>query len=212
MARIASGGRAAATVVAALVLGATGATQAVAAPAGEERATTAVRTQAVAAEVDYDTWQADVRKVIDEARPYVEQRLDDSAGEKPAIVLDIDNTSLETHFQTLPPTPAVKPTLELAQYAHSRGAAIFFVTARPDLISWITEANLRSVGYPITGLYQRNLGDLFRDTAEFKTSKRAQIEADGYTIVANIGNNTSDLVGGHAERTFKLPDYDGALD
>ncbi|MEV0695636.1 HAD family acid phosphatase [Streptomyces sp. NPDC050388] len=212
MARIASGGRAAATVAAALVLGVTGATQAVAAPTGEERSTTTVRAQAIAAKVDYDTWQSDVRKVIDEARPYVEQRLDDSAGEKPAIVLDIDNTSLETHFQTLPPTPAVKPTLELAQYAHSRGAAIFFVTARPDLLSWITEANLKSVGYPITGLYQRNLGDLFRDTAEFKTSKRAQIEAAGYTIVANIGNNTSDLVGGHAERTFKLPDYDGALD
>ncbi|MFJ8794022.1 HAD family acid phosphatase [Streptomyces sp. NPDC102462] len=213
MAGIASGGRAAASVAAALVLGAAGATQAVAAPAGEERSTTAVGAQAVAAaEVDYDTWQSDVRKVIDEARPYVERRLDDSSGEKPAIVLDIDNTSLETHFQPFPPTPAVEPTLELAQYAHGRGAAIFFVTARPDLISWITEANLKSVGYPVTGLHQRSLADLFRDTAEFKTSKRAQIEADGYTIVANIGNNTSDLVGGHAERTFKLPDYDGALD
>ncbi|MBQ0964444.1 MULTISPECIES: HAD family acid phosphatase [Streptomyces] len=212
MASIAFRGRAAATVAAALVLGATGATQAAAAPADESRSTTAVQARAAAAEVDYDTWQSDMRKVMDEARPYVEQRLDDSAGEKPAIVLDIDNTSLETHFQVLPPTPAVKPTLELAQYAHSRGAAIFFVTARPDLISWVTEANLEAVGYPITGLYQRNIGDLFRDTAEFKTSKRAQIEADGYTIVANIGNNTSDLVGGHAERTFKLPDYDGALD
>ncbi|MFG3130800.1 HAD family acid phosphatase [Streptomyces tendae] len=212
MASIAFRGRAAATVAAALVLGATGAAQAVAAPANESRSATAVQAPAAAAEVDYDTWQSDVRKVMDEARPYVEQRLDDSAGEKPAIVLDIDNTSLETHFQVLPPTPAVKPTLELAQYAHSRGAAIFFVTARPDLISWVTEANLEAVGYPITGLYQRNIGDLFRDTAEFKTSKRAQIEADGYTIVANIGNNTSDLVGGHAERTFKLPDYNGALD
>ncbi|CAM5344135.1 hypothetical protein STENM36S_01315 [Streptomyces tendae] len=167
MARIAFRGRAAATVAAALVLGATGATPAVAAPADESRSTTAVQARAAAAEVDYDTWQSDVRKVLDEARPYVEQRLDDSAGE-PAIVLDIDNTSLETHFQTLPPTPAVKPTLELAQYAHSKGAAIFFVTARPDLISWVTKANLEAVGYPITGLYQRNIGDLFRDTAEFK--------------------------------------------
>ncbi|MBZ6093615.1 MULTISPECIES: HAD family acid phosphatase [Streptomyces] len=211
MARIAFRGRAAATVAATLVLGVTGAAQAGAVQADESRSTTATQARAAATEVDYDTWLGDVRKVMDEARPYVEQRLDNSAGEKPAIVLDIDNTSLETHFQALPPTPAVKPTLEIAQYAHSKGAAIFFVTARPDLISWVTEANLEAVGYPITGLYQRNIGDLFRDTAEFKTSKRAQIEADGYTIVANIGNNTSDLVGGHAERTFKLPDYDGAL-
>ncbi|MZG14624.1 hydrolase, partial [Streptomyces sp. SID5914] len=96
MASIAFRGRAAATVAAALVLGATGATQAAAAPADESRSTTAVQARAAAAEVDYDTWQSDVRKVMDEARPYVEQRLDDSAGEKPAIVLDIDNTSLET--------------------------------------------------------------------------------------------------------------------
>ena len=46
----------------------------------------------------------------------------------------------------------------------------------------------------------------------YKTAKRAEIEAKGYTIVANVGNNTTDLVGGHAERTFKLPDYNGELD
>ncbi|WLW53512.1 HAD family acid phosphatase [Streptomyces sp. YU58] len=212
MARIASRGRAVATVAATLVLGAAGATQAHAAPTTGQDRSAVVRTQAAAAEVDYDTWQSDVRKVIDEARPYVQKRLDNSAGQKPAIVLDIDNTSLETHFQVFPPTPAVKPTLELAQYAHSRGAAIFFVTARPDLIGFVTRSNLESVGYPVTGLYQRGLGDLFGDKAEFKTAKRAQIEGRGYTIIANIGNNTSDLVGGHAERTFKLPDYDGALD
>ncbi|MFJ8630134.1 HAD family acid phosphatase [Streptomyces sp. NPDC093568] len=212
MARNASRGRAAAIVAATLVLGAAGVTQAQAAPASQDRATVERAQVSAAAEVDYDTWQSDVRKVIDEARPYVERRLNNSTGQKPAIVLDIDNTSLETHFQLFPPTPAVKPTLELAKYAHSRGAAIFFITARPDLIEFITKANLTSVGYPVTGLYQRNLGDLFSDKAEFKTAKRADIEAKGYTIIANIGNNTTDLVGGHAERTFKLPDYDGALD
>jgi hypothetical protein len=44
-----------------------------------------------------------------------------------------------------------------------------------------------------------------------KTKARAAIEAQGYTIVANVGNNTTDLDGGHAERTFKLPDYNGTL-
>ncbi|MBO4254992.1 HAD family acid phosphatase [Streptomyces griseorubiginosus] len=209
MARIAARGRAVATMAATLVLGAAGVTQAHAAPVDQGRSTVV---RAEAAEVDYDTWQSDVRKVIDEARPYVQRRLDNTAGQKPAIVLDIDNTSLETHFQPFPPTPAVKPTLELAQYAHSRGAAIFFITARPDLIGFITKANLEAVGYPVTGLYQRGLGDLFGDKAEFKTAKRSEIEGQGYTIIANIGNNATDLVGGHAERTFKLPDYDGALD
>ena len=32
-----------------------------------------------------------------------------------------------------------------------------------------------------------------------------RLEAEGYTIIGNIGDQLSDLEGGHAERTFKLP-------
>ena len=42
-------------------------------------------------------------------------------------------------------------------------------------------------------------------TADFKTGARQAIEADGYTIVANVGDQFSDLAGDHAERCFKLP-------
>ncbi|OSZ61684.1 hydrolase [Streptomyces pharetrae CZA14] len=188
------------------VLGAAG-TAAAQAPAAAQQRPVA----AAAASVDYATWQADVQAVMAEARPYVERRIAEAGGQQQAIVLDIDNTSLETHFQVLPPTPAVAPVRDLARYAHDRGVAIFFVTARPDLIGAVTKANLTTVGYPVTGLYQRSLLDLFGSPAEFKTAKRAEIEAKGYTIIANIGNNTTDLVGGHAEATFKLPDYDGQL-
>ncbi|TVL94074.1 HAD family acid phosphatase [Streptomyces sp. SAJ15] len=163
--------------------------------------------------VDYDTWQRDVKAVIDPAFPYVEQRTENAAGQKQAIVLDIDNTSLETDFHLFLkyPTPAVRQVLQLAQYAHARGVAIFFVTARPDILDLPTRYNLEKVGFPVQGLYVRHLPDLFDEKSEFKTAKRAEIEAKGYTIIANIGNNTSDLVGGHAERTYKLPDYGGKL-
>ncbi|MFD0448347.1 HAD family acid phosphatase [Streptomyces indonesiensis] len=40
---------------------------------------------------------------------------------------------------------------------------------------------------------QRSLGDVLGDPAEYKTAKRAEIESLGYTIIANIGNNESDL-------------------
>ncbi|MET9482236.1 HAD family acid phosphatase [Streptomyces sp. NPDC006638] len=171
----------------------------------------AAATTASAAAVDYATWQADVRAVTDEARPYLEQRIADGTGERQAIVLDIDNTSLETYFSPFPPSPAVAPTLDLARYADAHGVAVFFITARPDFIGWVTKPNLTSVGYPVTGLYERGIGDLFGDAGTYKAAKRADIERRGYTIIANIGNNTSDFVGGHAEKTFKLPDYDGAL-
>ncbi|MFD4414690.1 HAD family acid phosphatase [Streptomyces sp. NPDC058251] len=173
----------------------------------------AASTTAAQAGVDYATWQRDVQAVIDQARPYVEQRTADAAGQKLALVFDIDNTTLETDFHSWYelPTPAVEASLELARYAHSRGVDIFFVTARPGIIASETKWNLESVGYPVSGLYVRDLPDLFDEVSAYKTSKRAQIESLGYTIIANVGNNTTDLVGGHAERTFKLPDYDGQL-
>ncbi|MER5386287.1 HAD family acid phosphatase [Streptomyces sp. NPDC002688] len=172
----------------------------------------AVASTSATADVDYATWQRDVRTVIDQAVPYVEQRTD-AGGGKLAVVFDIDNTTLETDFHPWYelPTPAVKASLALARYAHSRGVAVFFVTARPGIIAAETKWNLKSVGYPVDGLYVRDLPDLFDEVSAYKTGKRAQIESLGYTIIANVGNNTTDLVGGHAERTFKLPDYDGQL-
>ncbi|MFJ3921911.1 HAD family acid phosphatase [Streptomyces sp. NPDC090022] len=164
--------------------------------------------------IDYATWQRDVAAVVDVARPYIEQRLNNApAGEKPAIVLDIDNSSLETdfHYFWTFPTPAIAKVRALVQYAHARGVAVFFVTARPGIIHSLTMHNLKAVGYPVTGLYVRDLPDLFQEVSTYKTAKRAEIEGRGYTIIANIGNKESDLVGGHAERTFKLPDYDGKL-
>ncbi|MBJ6615464.1 MULTISPECIES: HAD family acid phosphatase [unclassified Streptomyces] len=167
---------------------------------------------ALAADVDYDTWQRDCRAVMDQALPYVKQRIADARpGEKQAIVLDIDNTALETDFGFSFPQPANKPVLEVARYAEERGVTLFFVTARPGIIYAPTEWNLDHVGYESSGLYVRSFIDLFRNVAEYKTAQRVDIERKGYTIIANIGNSATDLSGGHAERTFKLPDYDGQL-
>ncbi|WP_329386850.1 hydrolase [Streptomyces sp. NBC_01351] len=164
--------------------------------------------------IDYGTWQRDVATVIDGVRPAIEQRIATAKpGEKPAIVLDIDNSSLETDFHWFwtVPTPAIAKVRELTRYANERGVAIFFVTARPGILYSPTAWNLRTVGYPVTGLYVRDLPALFGEVSAYKTAKRAEIEANGYTIIANIGNKESDLVGGHAELTVKLPDYDGKL-
>jgi hypothetical protein len=43
-------------------------------------------------------------------------------------------------------------------------------------------------------------------TIHYKSATRAHIESLGYDIVANFGDQFSDLEGGHARRTFKLPD------
>ncbi|MDW4906988.1 HAD family acid phosphatase [Streptomyces sp. ADMS] len=198
-------GLTAATAIAAVILVGPGTAQAAA-----TTATTAV--SAAAEDVDYATWQQDCQALMDQALPYLKQRIAASpAGEKPAIVFDIDNTTLETDYGFSFPSPANAPVLKVAQYAQDHGVALFFVTARPDIIKPVTQYNLTYVGYDVTGLYVRNLIDLFRNVADYKTAQRVDIESKGYTIIANVGNSATDLSGGHAEKTYKLPDYDGQL-
>jgi hypothetical protein len=42
-------------------------------------------------------------------------------------------------------------------------------------------------------------------TEQFKIETRNKIQAVGYVIIANVGDQKSDLAGGFAERAFKLP-------
>ncbi|MFJ4617255.1 HAD family acid phosphatase [Streptomyces sp. NPDC088812] len=197
----------------ALTAAATAAVTAMAVPATAAADTTAGSAAAAAAvAVDYDTWQADCQAVMDQALPYLKQRIAAPVpGEKQAIVFDVDNTTLETDFGFSYPQPANAPVLDVAEYAQEHGVALFFVTARPGIIASVTDYNLRHVGYQVSGLHVRGLLDLFQDVADYKTAQRVDIEAEGYTIIANIGNSATDLSGGHAEKTFKLPDYDGQL-
>ncbi|GAA4086493.1 HAD family acid phosphatase [Streptomyces shaanxiensis] len=174
-------------------------------------ATTAAAT-ASSADVDYATWQQDCQALMGQALPYLKQRIANTKpGEKQAIVFDIDNTTLETDFGFSYPQPANKPVLEVAKYAQEHGVSLFFVTARPGIIASVTDYNLKHVGYRVSGLYVRSFIDLFKNVAEYKTAQRVDIENKGYTIIANIGNSATDLSGGHAEKTYKLPDYDGQL-
>ncbi|WP_371669924.1 hydrolase [Streptomyces sp. NBC_00289] len=186
---------------------------AVAAPADAVAATTSTSTTAAAAEdVDYATWQQDCQALMNQALPALKQRIAATRpGEKQAIVFDIDNTTLETDFGFSYPAPANKPVLDVARYAQEHGVSLFFVTARPGIIGPVTEYNLTYDGYKVSGLYTRGLLDLFKDVAAYKTAQRVGIESKGYTIIANIGNSATDLSGGHAETTYKLPDYDGQL-
>ena len=45
----------------------------------------------------------------------------------------------------------------------------------------------------------------FASAADFKAPERRKIAERGYTIVLSLGDQESDLKGGYAERTFKLP-------
>jgi predicted secreted acid phosphatase len=104
----------------------------------------------------------------------------------------------------------IAPTLELYRQARQQGWAVFFITGRPEFLRSATERNLRAAGYDKwDGLMmpsnQLLMHHALKSLADFKTPQRRKIVAQGYTIIVNVGDQDSDLEGGYAERTFKLP-------
>ncbi len=103
-------------------------------------------------------------------------------------------------------------------YAASHGYTVFFLTGRPETQRTATEGNLTNVGYPVVDS-QVYLKDLTKPiysscyqpptstctTTQYKSLTREYIESQGYNIVANFGDQYSDLNGGYADKTFKLP-------
>lgn len=180
----------------------------------------------------FGAYMAEVAKVDQGAKAYVLKRMEGTA--RPAIVLDIDETSLSNWPEivandfgyipsggcdALPKGPcgtraweisgmaeAIGPTLDLYNAAINAGVAVFFITGRDESERTATESNLRAVGFrKWQRVILRPIGSKTASAADFKAPERAKIEAEGYTIIANIGDQPSDLAGGHAERGFLLP-------
>ena len=152
------------------------------------------------------------------------------ASEKSALVLDIDETSLMNKWPDLVDpengydkdaweewiqsarAPAISSTLELFNAAKKKGIDIFFISGRhPDEIA-ATITNLHRAGY---GDWKELIGEpvhatqpdllVFPEAASFKTAARWSIVQRGYDIVLSMGDQQSDIEGGFAEKTFKLP-------
>ena len=142
-------------------------------------------------------------------------------GRKLAIVLDIDETSLSNYSAinadnfTFGPNSqaeavnkigvAIKPTLDLFNAAKKSGVAVFFITGRREAVRQPTTENLQAQGFSgWDGLILK--GDAStQTTVTYKSGARAAIEQQGYRIIANVGDQYSDLAGGHEDKAFKLP-------
>jgi predicted secreted acid phosphatase len=154
--------------------------------------------------------------------------------DRPAVVFDIDETALsnweavrandfgrviEGPCTALPAGPCgwrawdlkarsavIAPTLDVFNTAKADGAAVFFITGRDESQRAATERNLADVGYVgFRQLIMEPVGAHFDSAADFKAPQRAKIEQQGYTIIANLGDQPSDLAGGSAEQTYLLP-------
>jgi putative acid phosphatase of HAD superfamily subfamily IIIB len=137
-----------------------------------------------------------------------------------ALVLDIDETALsnltaiEADNFTFGPASqaeatnevgkAIPSTLALYQDAVKRGIAVFFITGRRENTRTHTESNLKREGFTTWKQVVLKPDASTDSTVVYKSGARAAIEAKGYRIVANVGDQYSDLAGGHAALAFKL--------
>jgi acid phosphatase len=154
-------------------------------------------------EEDKGAYCDDVRQVLDEALTYVMSRADKV--ENPAVVLDIDETSLsnwgnisaddfgfigagECHMQPhlacgFPAwidrgeAEAITPTLKFFNAVRSKGIAVFFITGRRNFQRRVTILNLRREGFQDwTELATRPDNDTSDTIVPFKSGERAKIE------------------------------------
>jgi acid phosphatase len=175
-------------------------------------------------------YAADFADVVARAQVYMERRA--TAVQKPAIVLDIDETSLSNWpayrmngwaritrgpcdldkgpcglraWQEMGQSRALPPTVALVARAQQLGVAVFFISGRPPELQEATERNLREQGYTFEEVIVQQPGVEFRSAVDFKMPERRKIAERGYTILLSMGDQESDLLGGYAEQTFKLP-------
>jgi acid phosphatase class B len=140
---------------------------------------------------------------------------------KPAIVFDVDETALSNYtaidadnFTFGPQSQAeaqneigtaIQPSLDLYRLAQAKGIATFFITGRRENTRDHTASNLRREGFTNFTELVLKPNAFTGSTVDYKSGARQTIESEGYRIVANVGDQYSDLAGGHGAVAFKLP-------
>ncbi|MET7428445.1 HAD family acid phosphatase [Streptomyces flaveolus] len=133
------------------------------------------------------------------------------------------NSSTWNDYVNRADRPAVFGSPELVRYAASKGVEVFYNSGLSEAQRAGAVENLKKVGADVN----LDAGHMFlkdkanppaylKDcatpgtwnctTVQYKSGTRQHIEDDlGYEIIANFGDQYSDLDGGHADRTYKLP-------
>mgnify|MGYP000868698234 CR=1 FL=1 len=166
-------------------------------------------------------YQRDMAKVAGEADAWLQARAR-QGGANLTVLFDVDETLLSnlpemesidfgyvpriwTEWIAKAEAPGLTPACEVFRSARRLGFRVIILSGRRERDRAGTEKNLRAVG---CGDYERLIlkaDDEHVTTGAWKTEQRRKLVAEGCVIVANIGDQDSDFLGGMAERNFKLP-------
>jgi predicted secreted acid phosphatase len=147
-------------------------------------------------------WLADVKAAMQGSRGYVRQRVAASTpDEKLAVNFDIDNTVLATYYDG---GGAIPQMLRFAHLLDRLDVDLVFNTGRLANQKQRTINQLTRSGYPVAGVCLRTKGETL---PVGKQRCRDSFADEGYTLIANVGNNDTDFMGDGYERAFRLPDY-----
>ncbi len=175
---------------------------------------------AIRAYRDSGRWEYDLARQVSRAMQSLTTALADRRPDRPAIVLDVDDTALSSYAcldrvefvrerggcGSRSDLPAIAPTRTLAHFAQSRGVEVHFITGRRERLRSATVANLRRAGY--SGRWRLHMRPDAQRAARrdgWKARTRRALVRGGRTILVNVGDQRSDLDGGWARRAFKLP-------
>lgn len=166
---------------------------------------------------------AEIESIAQEATAFITERAAQRAeGERLAVILDIDETSVSNFPHIHSPDfgndskhwdiwlhkcacPAITPVLEMYRAALANDIAILFLSGRRENLREPTVRNLVDAGYTGYSALILKADDSTESAAEWKARERAQLAREGWTIIACIGDQESDLAGGNTGCAFKIP-------
>lgn len=142
-----------------------------------------------------------------------------------AVVFDVDDTVLSDYenektiaFGYIPKlshawilradAPGIDQTKKLYDYLIDRGFHVIFLTGRHQDEYQATLKNLREEGFTIFDrVIVRSSNEKSLTAQEYKTERRRQLAAEGYSIVGTVGDQWSDLCGAYSGYRVKVPNY-----
>ena len=168
-------------------------------------------------------YEKHVHEVIQAVRKHVSKH--HLVGAKSAVVLDIDETMISNakfrsqfdygfnsnvwkKWVSESAADSLPGMLNLYKHLRREGVTVFAVTGRRQQGSIAqdpTVRNLERLGFKGIQQYFFKPNRSGVNTVKYKSGIRKKIEAMGYTILANVGDQWSDLEGGHSMANFKMP-------